>query len=376
MRRMFLSAIALVWSGLAMAQQPPIIIGLSSANTGGAAIATERERWGVNLALEEINAAGGVLGRRLEVMPVDNRCNPAEAVNAANRLIEARVPVIIGAHCSSATLATMPLIMQAQIPLVTTIASSPRITELSGVGGNPWTFRLNPGDDHMMLALGRYIATRRPFSRVSIIAEDSDFGRGGIEMFVPQMRQAGVEVLSTDIYPMGLPDYTSILTRVQQRRPEAIALFQVGGDQVNFLRQAMQLGIRIPYTGRAELGGENVQFITAGGMEGSISAWNYSHEVNTPENRAFAQRIFQRHNLQPVLQVWAGYDSVRMIAQAIREANSAEPARIRDALQAIRFRTVMGETVNFDRNNQAGKVVVIQAVRNRQIVIAELVRID
>jgi branched-chain amino acid transport system substrate-binding protein len=270
----------------------------------------------------------------------------------------------------------MPIIQAAGIPMITGISSSPKITELSGAGGNKWMFRINPADDVMMRALGGYLGAHKIFKTVAIVAEDSDFGRGGVEYFVPAAQGAGISIVSTDYAPQNTPDFTSILTRVQQHRPDAIALFQLGGDQLNFLRFAMQMGIHIPYTGRAELGGENTQIIKAGGMENSLSAWNYSYEVDAPENQAFDRQIFERHKLHPVLQTWAGYDRVRLAAQAIAAAGSTEPAKIRDALAAISFKTVMGPTVRFDDHNQAGKIVVLQSVKNREIKIVDLIQLD
>src|SRR5262249_38187119 len=85
----------------ALAQQGPIVIGVSTPKTGPLATASEWEMWGVDLALEEINAAGGLLGRKVEVMVLDNKCNPSEGVNVANKLVEAKVVAIEGAHCSS-----------------------------------------------------------------------------------------------------------------------------------------------------------------------------------------------------------------------------------------------------------------------------------
>src|SRR5438270_814308 len=274
--RYVMAAAALAVLTVSHAAAQNIVIGVSTGVTGPVAIAAERERWGIDLAIEEINAKGGVLGgRKFESMVLDNRCNPSEAVNVANKLVEAKVPVIFGAHCSSATLATMPIIMAAGIPMITGISSSAKITELSGVGGNPWMFRINPADDVMMKALGDYLGGKKIFKTVAVLSEDTDFGRGGADLFVKAAQGAGITITSTDYAPQNTPDFTSILTRIQQRKPDAIALFQVGGDQINFLRNAMQLGIRIPYTGRAELGGENVQIIKAGGMENSVSAWNY-----------------------------------------------------------------------------------------------------
>ncbi len=90
-------------------------------------------------------------------MLADNRCNPSEAVNVANKLIEAKVVAIVGAHCSSRNARHHAADRRRQNPLVDGIASSPKITELSGVGGNEWTFRINPSDDDMMNALGLYL---------------------------------------------------------------------------------------------------------------------------------------------------------------------------------------------------------------------------
>ena len=372
-RMTVLGAIAVALAAPAFAQN--IVLGVSTPITGPAATAAEWEKWGYELAVAEINSAGGVLGRKLELVVHDNRCNPSESVNVANKLIETKVAAIIGAHCSSASLAAMPLIKDAKIPMVGGVASSPKITELSGAGGNEWTFRINPSDQDMMDALGLYLGRTKRFKNVAVVAEDTDFGRGGVNAFVPVAEKAGVKIISTDYHPQNQPDFVSILTRLQQQRPDAIALFQLGGDQINFLRQAMQVGVRLPYTGRAELGGRNLQVIEAGGMEGSISAWSYSHEVDSPENTNFIARIQERHKSTPYLQTWSGYDSVRIIAQAIREANSAEPAKIRDALQNITFTNVLGKKVKFDKNNQAGKIVVLQEVKGKKVTVAELIEL-
>src|SRR5690242_21845291 len=153
------TAIAALWGmSSAEAQQPPILIGISTPQTGVAAVASEWEMWGVNLAVEEINAAGGLLGgRKIELMVLDNKCNPSEAVNVANKLVEAKVVAIEGAHCSSAHLASMKIVADAKIPMITGIASNPQITALAGPGRNEYSFRISPSDTAMMDALGIYL---------------------------------------------------------------------------------------------------------------------------------------------------------------------------------------------------------------------------
>lgn len=364
---------AIILPASAFAQN--IVIGFSAPDTGPAATAALWERWGITIALDDINKGGGLLGRKVEILELDNRCNPSEAVNVANKLVEAKVAAIIGSHCSSSTLAAMPIIAQAKIPMITGVSTSPKITELSGVGGNDWMFRINPSDQDMMVGLGQYLKTRTKFRKVSVIAEDSDFGRGGANAFAAVAKPDGITILSTDYYPQNQPDFTSLLTRVQQLRPDAIALFQLGGDQINFLRNAMQMGVHIPYTGRVELGGKNMQIIEAGGMEGSVSAWPYSQLIDSPINKDFVAKTEAKYHSIPYLQTWAGYDGLRLIAQAIKEAGSADPTKIRDALKRTTFVNAMGKTVKFDDHNQAGKVIVINAVKDRAVKVAELIEL-
>ena len=364
---------ALLSAGQALSQS--IVIGVSTPVTGPAAVASEWELWGVNLALEEVNAAGGVLGRKVEIIVLDNKCNPSEGVNVANKLVEAKVVAIIGSHCSSAHLAAMPIIKDANIPMITGIASNPQISERSGVGGNEWAFRINASDKGMMDALGAYLGDKKIFKTVAIVGEDTDFGRGGAAAFKAVAEKAGITIVSTDFHPQNAPDYTSILTRLQQRRPDGIAMFSVGGDAINFLRQAMQLGVRIPYTGRAELGGRNMQIIEAGGMEGSISAWTYNHEIDTPSNKAFADKIMAKYKSTPYLQTWGSYDSFRVIIQAIKEAGTTDTTAVRDAMKKLKFTTVYGKEVTFDDHNQAGRFVILQTVKNKKVTVADIVEV-
>jgi branched-chain amino acid transport system substrate-binding protein len=363
---------AAVWLALALpvtASAQNIVIGASVPDTGPAAAPALWQRWGFQIALDEVNAAGGVLGKKVELLAYDNRCNPSEAVNVANKLIEAKVVAILGAHCSSATLATMPLIAAAKVPMLEGIASSPKITELSGVGRNEWTFRINPSDDDMMEALGLYLSQNSKIRRVAVLGEDTDFGRGGAAAFAAVAKKYGIEVISTDFHPQNYPDFTSLLTRIQQSRPDAIALFQLAGDQLNFLRNAMQLGVRIPYVGRFDPGGNNLQIVQAGGMEGSITAWTYSYLVDAPANKAFVAEVEKLHKTTPVLQTWAGYDAMRLLLKAIAEAGSTDSTAIRDAIKKIQFSNVMGAPVKFDDHNQAGKVVLIEGIADKKLTI-------
>ena len=202
---------------------------------------TQPYKQGWQLAVEQINAQGGLLGRKVEVMVLDNKCNPSEGVNVANKLVEAKVVAIEGAHCSSPHLATMKIVEAAKIPMITGIASNAQITDLAGPGRLEYSFRISPGDQAMMDALGSYLSAKKIFKTVAIVSEDTDFGRGGADVFKKVVEKVGIEVVSSDFHAQGAPDFTSILTRLQQRKPDGIATFQTNTDALNFLRQAMQI---------------------------------------------------------------------------------------------------------------------------------------
>src|SRR5262249_59562651 len=120
------------------------LTGVSTPWTGPAAVASEWELWGIELAAEEINAAGGLLGRKVEIMVLDNKCNPSEGVNVANKLVEAKVVAIEGAHCSSPHLASMKIVEAAKIPMVTGIASNAQITDSAGPRRLEYSFPISP----------------------------------------------------------------------------------------------------------------------------------------------------------------------------------------------------------------------------------------
>ena len=358
------------------AEEQPILIGLSVPDTGAAATPALWQRWGVDLAVDEINTAGGLLGRKVQVLALDNRCNPSEAVNVANKLVEAKVVAIIGAHCSSATIASMPIVAAAKIPMVEGVASSPRIADMSGPGRNEWTFRINPSDSDMMKALTLYLKDNTKMRNFAVLGEDTDFGRGGAAAFADFAKVDGLTIISTDYHQQSQPDFSPLLTRLQQRHPDAIALFDLTNDQLNLFRNAMQLGVHIPYTGRFDPGGANGPIIQGGGLDGSVTAWTYSGDIDTPQNKVLVAKIQELHKSPVTLQTWAGYDEMRLLGAAIKAAASADPEKIRDALRTITFTNVMGQPIKFDDQNQGGRIVVIEEISGRKAKVMKIINLQ
>ncbi len=343
--------------------QETIDIGLSTPLTGPVAYGSLHERRGIELALEEINAAGGILGKEVRVITEDNQCNPGVSVTVANRLIEQGVVAVMGAQCSSAVLAAMPVFMKARIPLVSAIASSPEISEKSGVGGNPWVFRLNPSDKELAAANVNYLASLGTVKTIAIVAESTDYGRGGADAFSAAAKAKGFEIVSTDFHPIGAADFTTIITRLKSTGADAVALYNSVTDIANFGKQAQAQGLKTIMTGKLSFGGDALQaLLAAGAFDGAITGFPYNSQVDLPENKAFDEKVAQKFGEGAVLQSFAGYEATYVLTDAIERAGSTDGDAIRQALKDTSYKSIMGGVVEFDDHNQAHNNAVISVV--------------
>ena len=228
------------------AQAPPIRVGFASAMSGPAAITGEGVRWGGTLAVEEINARGGVVGRKLEAYFADNKATPGEAVSAVRKLADVdKVDVIIGQTHSGACLGAMPVVKEIGVPMVVESCSHPQIRQLSGKGGNEWTFRVALDDEIMAHTFARYMA-RQNVKSSSILAMNNDFGRGAANAYDVAFKKAGIKLTSTEFFDPGQPDYRPVLTRLKRAGAETILGVILASDGAPFMRQYRELKRRFP----------------------------------------------------------------------------------------------------------------------------------
>src|SRR5438552_5187514 len=225
------------------AQAPPIRVGFASAMSGPAAITGEGVRWGATLAVEEINAKGGIMGHKIEASFADNKAQPGEAVSAVRKLGDVdQVDVIIGQTHSGACLGAMPGVKELGVPMVIEACSHPKIRELSGKGGNEWTFRVALDDEIMAHTFARYMA-RQGVKTSSVFAMNNDFGRGAAVAYEAAFKKAGITLVSTEFFDPGQPDYRPVLTRLKRAGAETILGVILASDGAPFMRQYRELGL-------------------------------------------------------------------------------------------------------------------------------------
>lgn len=326
------------------------------------------------MAVKEINAAGGVLGRPLQLEVQDNACNPAQAAQSAQRLIADKVTAIMGGLCSSATLAIMPIVKRQNIPFLVPISSAGSITDQSGVGGNEWTFRTAQPDPGLARALANYLVKEGKAQTFAIIAEDSDYGRGGADAFAKSARGAGLTITSTDYTPLGTPDFTSTLTRLRAQKPDAVALYIQGADTANFMRQFASSGLKARITGRVQFGDFPESLVSAGAVDGLVVAIPYDSRAETADNQRFVKQFTDTFKAAPMQHSFNSYEGTRIMADAITRAGSTDPEAIRGALTKVRYRSALDAELTFDDHHQAYNNAVIMGVSDKQVRVLALVR--
>lgn len=365
-----LSIIALVSAALtSAAHAEDLRIGLSTPLTGSVASLGQHEKWGAELAIAQLNEAGSVNGKTLALDVQDNQCNPSQGVTSVEKLLQSSPVAVIGALCSSVTLAIMPVAKRAKVPLVVAVATSPAITEASGIGGNEWTFRINPSDAGLGTALANYLAANGSYSKLAFVGEDTDYGRGGQKALASALSGKGVNVASTDLFQQNTQDFTTVLTRLSSEAPDALALYAVGADELNFLRQYRSSGLRTHLTGRIAFDELADTVVASGALDGATSVFPYAANLDTPENKAFVTAFKEKYGQLPNYQSFEAYEAVHVIADAARRAEKPTPEAVRDALATTKFKSLTGKTISFDQNNQAHNSALILRIDGKEIVI-------
>lgn len=350
----------------------PVTIGLSTPLSGSAASLGENERNGVQLALAEINADGGVLaGRDLELSAQDNACNPTDGVSSVSKLItQERAAAVIGALCSGVTLAAMPIAERNKVPFVVSTSTSPDITTQSGAGGNEYTFRINPSDATLAQALAGHLAEQGQVQQLSILAEDSTYGRGGGEALEAALEEEGIEVSDVDYVAQGTADFSTQISKYRSDGTQAVALYISGADHLSFLRQAADADLGLPVTGRVELEGENLEILKDPQFAGSSSVYPYSSMVDTEANKEFVAAYEAEYGSPPTYESFEGYNAAKVIADALDRAGSTDSDAVRKALADTDLVSLTGGTIAFDDHNQAHDKAFILQLEGDEVVVA------
>ena len=319
---------------------------------------------GFELALEEINSSqpGDV---KLKFVTEDDQSTIEGAVEAYNKLIQAGVPIIFGPTTSGQAEAAFPI---AQQNGVVAFSSSSNATGLSALGD--FIFRAGLTTDILLPSGVRATHAKLGYQRVATIYDDIDlYSIDSHEKFRDTLTEIGVEILITETFQSNDTDFTAQLTRIKEANPDAIFIAAQLPEQTAILIQGRQLGIstEIPFITSLINDVENA----GAAAEGAISFAGWISTADTPGNQAFVQKYRATYDSEPNAWTAQSYAAVYIVAAAIAEAQSTDPAAIRDALaNTENFDTVLG-AFSFNAVGDAVYNPVVQIVENGEFQIFE-----
>ena len=357
------------------AQAPPIRIGFASAMSGPAAITGEGVRWGATLAVEEINAKGGIMGRKLEASFADNKATPGEAVSAVRKLADVdQVDVIIGQTHSGACLGAMPVVKELGVPMVIEACSHPKIRELSGKGGNEWTFRVALDDEIMAYTFARYMA-RQGVKSSSVLAMNNDFGRGAAVAYEAAFKKAGITLVSTEFFDPGQPDYRPVLTRLKRANPETILAVILASDGAPFMRQFRELGLTQKVFSRGSLASAEFLHQVRDNPkigDGVVEAGYWVVGLDPDWDKKWTERYKVppriHGSLAAITLKWAVVPALEI---ALKKHGKADRQTIRAALEEVDVKDSPLGPIKFDDHHQAWINMILIEMRDGQLRILE-----
>ncbi|HEV8616890.1 MAG TPA: ABC transporter substrate-binding protein, partial [Methylomirabilota bacterium] len=352
------------------AQQEPVRIGFIQPLSGPIAAAGSYITNGAKIALDRVNAKGGVKGRRLELIIEDNKSDPAETRNAAEKLIvRDKVPVLIGAWGSSMTLAMMPLAAQHGVGIIVETSSSVKITDPK-TPGSKVVSRISPTSE--LEALGvEPLLPQLGMKKVGYIAVNTDWGRGAVVAFGDVIKKQGGKIELVEYVGQADTDFYSQLTKFKAAGVDSVLITDDAPKTAKMLQQMKELGLnaKVLVTGGSAWPDSIVQLAGAPAAEGAmfVSFYNpYDHALaGDPEaSRAYVEE-WKKRGLPwiGVVEGMRGFDAVNLVAKALETAGEPTAANVHDAVRRTELRALYG-LIKFDKTGQSFPNIILTQVKD------------
>jgi branched-chain amino acid transport system substrate-binding protein len=362
----FLLAFGLL-TGMAWADS--IRIPVASPFTGQLASFGEGVKNGALLKAEEINAAGGINGKKVEILLEDELCDPKEAATVATKLAnDPGISIVVGHLCSSSTLAGLPIYRAAKLPAISPASTNVNIGKMS-----PYYFRNVYKDDFQGLFLAKYVDQIKGYKKVAIFYEVNDYSMGLMLAFMKEAKKLGIKVLGTEAYTSDTTDFKPQLTKFKMMKPDAMFIPGYAPQGTLIVSQALSLGMK------------KVGFFGADGLDDDVMVKNPDAEglfVTTPflpdkagpQAAGFIKSYREKYGKDPNWFAANTYDAIGMAEAAIK-AVGQDREKIRDYLASIdskekAYDGVAGKTY-FDMNGDCLKDAFVKEIKGGKWVSAE-----
>jgi branched-chain amino acid transport system substrate-binding protein len=322
-------------------------------------------RNGAQMAADEINMAGGINGRQIEIVVEDDQGEPNKAATVVTKLInQDKVHALIGEVASSNSLAAAPKAQEAKVPMISPSSTNPAVTQVGD-----YIFRVCFIDPFQGEVMAKFAANNLKAKRAAILYDfNSDYSRGLQQFFKRSFTQLGGQVVSEQSYTQGDRDFSGQLTAIRSANPDVIYVPGYYGEVGVIANQTRQLGIKAPLLGGDGWDAPQLWQLGGAALNGDYISNHYSVDDPSPAIQKFVSAYKERYKVLPDALAALGYDAMKVLGDAVKRAGSTESTKLRDAIaQTTNFPGVTG-AITLDKDRNAVKPAVALKLENGKFV--------
>ena len=333
--------LAVALAGFGSAAWAQITIATAGPMTGQYASFGEQMRRGAEMAVADLNAKGGVLGKKLVLKIGDDACDPKQAVAVANQFVSDKVVFVAGHFCSGSSIPASKVYTEEGILQMSPASTNPKLTD----EGGPNVFRVCGRDDQQGTVAGNYLADKFKGKRIAIIHDKTAYGKGLADETKKQLNKRGVKEAMYEAYTAGEKDYSALVSKMKS---ENVDVVYVGGYHTEaglMVRQAREQGYKVQLVSGDALVTDEYWKITGPAGEGTLMTFSPDPRKNPAA--AGVVKKFRAQNYEPEGYTLYTYGAIQAWAQAVTKAGSTDSAAVIKALHGNQFDTVLGK-IGFD----------------------------
>jgi branched-chain amino acid transport system substrate-binding protein len=349
--------------GTAHAAGGTVEIGLMADMSGPAALSGQHKVDGAQLAVDEINAHGGINGKQIKLVVEDDRGQNQAGVSAYEKLAsDQNVVAIIDSVRSTIVQATLPYVMRDQIPTMIG-GTDPKLTQT----GNPWVFRFRPNDNYASATMASYAVQSLAAKKVAVLYDSDAFGSAGNSLLVAALKKDGAQVVSDQGYTTATQDYTSFLEKIKSSGADTLGTYMTNSeDEAQMLKQLRQLGLKVTIMGSPSIATAVCIKLAGAADNGDYGVSDFVANGNDAAKAFSAAYEAKYHGSPDLFGAWV-YDAVNMLSQAIAKNGDSAKA-IQQGLRNVHGYQGAEGTYDFDKNGDGLHGYWVVKIDNEKVV--------
>jgi branched-chain amino acid transport system substrate-binding protein len=361
--------LAALLAGSAFAQSSgPIWLADVAELSGGGATVGNNWKNGIDLAVEEINAKGGILGRKIEVTHADSQSNPGVARAQVQKALDSEPYVLLGPGYSGSVKVTAPLVAEAGITQI----MGGEAAELTQAG-NKFLFRTSFGQQSSMPKVAKYVNDEVKAKSVAVVWVNNDFGRGGRDVITKEFAGHGIKVAADISTEAGQADFAADVSKIKAANPDAVFIYLNEEESARILKELKRQGVTVPLIGETTLVGQKVIELAGDAANGARGHVGLTTDAPVELIKQFRDKFVKKYNYVPDHNGIKGYLAIYMIKATTKKMGKVDPKAFADALHGLTIKAAdepgILMDVTFDQNGDIDRQgFLVEVVEGKQVV--------